>query len=79
MFIDIEMATEDFDSRTRISQRQTILDLYNSAIPTEIISFQLDISEEEVENIIEEKNYHLKGHHHQMPLLLWIYFISMLS
>jgi class 3 adenylate cyclase len=54
MFIDIEMATEDFDSRTRSSQRQTILNLYNSAIPTEIISFQLDISQEEVENIIED-------------------------
>jgi hypothetical protein len=55
MFIDIEVATEDFDSRTRSSQRQTILNLYNSAIPTEIISFQLDISQEEVENIIEEE------------------------
>jgi adenylate cyclase len=54
MVIDIEMATDDFDSRTRSSQRQTLLNLYNSAIPTEIISFQLDISEEEVENIIEE-------------------------
>ena len=49
------MANEDFDSRTRSSQRQTILNLYNSAIPTEIISYQLDISEEEVENIIEEE------------------------
>ncbi|MFZ0896655.1 MAG: hypothetical protein WAZ77_19315, partial [Candidatus Nitrosopolaris sp.] len=49
------MATEDFDSRTRSSQRQTILNLYNSAVPTEVISFQLDISEEEVENIIAEK------------------------
>jgi adenylate cyclase len=40
--------------------------LYNSAIPTEIISFQLDISQEEVENIIEEEmkeeeNLSLKG------------------
>ena len=55
MFIDIELATEDFDSRTSSPQWQTILNLYNSAIPTEIISFQLDISEEEVENIIEEE------------------------
>ena len=31
------------------------MNLYNSAIPTEIISFQLDISKEEVENIIEEE------------------------
>jgi hypothetical protein len=55
MFIDMEMANEDFDSRTRSSHRQTILNLYNSAIPTEIISFQLDISQEEVENIIEDE------------------------
>jgi adenylate cyclase len=49
------MANEDFNATTRNSQRQTILNLYNSAIPTEIISFQLDISQEEVENIIEEE------------------------
>jgi hypothetical protein len=49
------MANEDFNATTRSFQRQTILNLYNSAIPTEIISFQLDISQEEVENIIEEK------------------------
>jgi adenylate cyclase len=48
------MANEDFNATTRNSQRQTILNLYNSAIPTEIISFQLDISQEEVENIIED-------------------------
>ena len=47
------MANEDLDA-TRSFQRQTILNLYNSAIPTEIISFQLDISQEEVENIIED-------------------------
>ena len=59
------MANEDFDA-TRTFQRQTILNLYNSAIPTEIISFQLDISQDEVENIIEEErkeqqNLSLKG------------------
>ena len=48
------MANEDFNS-TKSFQRQTILNLYNSEIPTEIISFQLDISQEEVENIIEEE------------------------
>ena len=48
------MANEDFNA-TRRFQRQTILNLYNSAIPTEIISFQLDISQEEVENVIEEE------------------------
>src|SRR5438132_11258613 len=48
------MADEDFEA-TRSLQRQTILNLYNSANPTEIISFQLDISQEEVENIIEEE------------------------
>ena len=49
------MANEDFNATTRTFQRQTILNLYNSAIPTEIISFQLDMSQEEVENIIEEE------------------------
>ncbi len=49
------MANEDFNATIRNSQRQTILNLYNSAIPTEIISFQLDISQEEVENIIDEE------------------------
>ena len=48
------MANEDFNS-TKSFQRQTILNLYNSEIPTEIISFQLDISQEEVENIIKEE------------------------
>jgi adenylate cyclase len=49
------MANEDFNVRTKIFQRQTILNLYNSAIPIEIISFQLDMSQEQVENIIEEE------------------------
>ena len=40
--------------------------MYNSAVPTEVISSQLDISEEEVENIIaeemkEEEKLSLKG------------------
>jgi class 3 adenylate cyclase len=48
------MANEDFNA-TRSFQRQTILNLYNSSIPTEIISFQLDISQEEVENVVEEE------------------------
>ena len=48
------MANEDFNA-TRSFQRQTILNLYKSEIPTEIISFQLDISQEEVESIIEEE------------------------
>ena len=48
------MANEDSNS-TKSFQRQTILNLYNSEIPTEIISFQLDISQEEVENIIKEE------------------------
>ena len=34
---------------TRTYQRQTISNLYNSGIPKEIISLQLDIGEEEVE------------------------------
>lgn len=48
------MAIEDFNA-TRSFQRQTLLNLYNSAIPIEIISFQLDISQEEVENMIKEE------------------------
>ena len=39
---------------SRIYQRQTVWNLYNSGIPKEIISFQLDIGEEEVEIVIEE-------------------------
>ena len=59
------MADEDFNA-TRSFQRQTILNLYNSAIPTEIISFQLDMSQEQVENIIgegrkEQEKLSLKG------------------
>ena len=48
------MAIEDFNA-ARSFQRQTLLNLYNSAIPVEIISFQLDISQEEVENMIKEE------------------------
>jgi class 3 adenylate cyclase len=48
------MASEDFRAVSSF-QRQTILNLYNSAIPIEIISLQLDISQEQVENIIEEE------------------------
>jgi adenylate cyclase len=42
------------DSSTKAYQFQTISNLYNSGIPNEIISFQLDITEEEVENTIEK-------------------------
>jgi hypothetical protein len=60
------MSNEDFNATTRIFHRQTIVNLYNSAIPIEIISFQLDMSQEQVENIIEEerkeqKKLSLKG------------------
>jgi len=48
------MTSWDFTA-TKNFQRQTILNLYNSEIPTEIISFQLDLSKEQVENIIEEE------------------------
>jgi hypothetical protein len=41
------------DSSTKAYQFQTISNLYNSGIPNEIISFQLDITEE-VENTIEK-------------------------
>ena len=36
-------------------QRQTILNLYNSGIEEDIISLQLDISKEYVDNIIEQE------------------------
>jgi hypothetical protein len=36
-------------------QRQTILNLYNSGIEKDIISYQLDIPQEEIEKIIEEE------------------------
>jgi adenylate cyclase len=55
------MATEDFNTTTKSFQRQTILNLYNSAIPIETISFQLDISQEEVENIIEDERQEQEG------------------
>src|SRR5215472_11666264 len=47
---------EDIDdnSATRTYQLQTISNLYNSGIPNEIISLQLDITEEEVEKTIEK-------------------------
>ena len=35
-------------------QRQTILNLYNSGIEPDVISYQLDISQEEVNKVIEE-------------------------
>src|ERR1051326_8430478 len=36
-------------------QRQTLLSLYNSGIARDVISWQLDISLEEVDKIIEEE------------------------
>src|SRR5690242_8329941 len=36
-------------------QRQTILSLYNSGIESDVIAWQLDISQEEVDKIIEEE------------------------
>jgi DNA-binding Lrp family transcriptional regulator len=47
-----DMMEEDMDSRTY--QLQTISNLYNSGIPNEIISSQLDITEEEVKETIEK-------------------------
>ena len=43
----------DNNSTTKAYQFQTISNLYNSEIPSEIISFQLDITQEEVEKTIE--------------------------
>lgn len=45
---------EDIKSTTRSYQRQTISNLYNSGIPKEIISLQLDINKDEVEKVLEQ-------------------------
>jgi adenylate cyclase len=41
---------------SRYYQRQTVCNLYNSGIPSDIIALQMDISEEEVDKIIESAN-----------------------
>ena len=38
------------------SQRQTVIDLYNSGISPEIIAFQLDIRPEDVDKVIQSIN-----------------------
>ena len=45
---------DDNDLAAETYQRETISNLYKSGIPTEIISLQLDISIEQVENVIEK-------------------------
>jgi adenylate cyclase len=45
---------DDNSQATKAYQLQTISNLYNSGISNEIISFQLDITEEEVEKTIEK-------------------------
>src|SRR5919108_3612827 len=47
------MAEQDINA-SRIYQRQTISNLYNSGIPKEIIALQLDIEEKDVEEIIKQ-------------------------
>src|SRR5919206_595155 len=47
------MAENHITSTSSNYQRQTILNLYNSGIPEEIISLQLDINQEEVSKVIE--------------------------
>ena len=46
----------DGSSNSSSYQRQTVLNLYNSGIPADIISLQLDMSKEEVDKIIEATN-----------------------
>ena len=41
-------------------QRQTILSLYSSGIERDVISWQLDISQEEVDKVIEEEEVRMK-------------------
>ena len=51
--------SEDRRSNTSDSiyyQRQTVFNLYNSGIPSDIIALQMDISEEEVDRIVENVN-----------------------
>ena len=48
-----DMAENDITTTSSNYQRQTILNLYNSGIPEEIISLQLDINQEEVSKVIE--------------------------
>ena len=50
-----DMAENDITTTSSNYQRQTILNLYNSGIPEEIISLQLDINQEEVSKVIECK------------------------
>ena len=50
------MAEDISSSDSRYPQSQTVLNLYNSGIPSDIIALQMDISEEEVEKIIESVN-----------------------
>ncbi|HYX56192.1 MAG TPA: adenylate/guanylate cyclase domain-containing protein [Nitrososphaeraceae archaeon] len=46
----------DGSSNSSSYQRQTVLNLYNSGIPADTISLQLDMSKEEVDKIIEATN-----------------------
>jgi len=48
-------ADRTLNSTNASHQRQTILNLYNSGIEKDIISYQLDIPQEEIEKIIEEE------------------------
>ena len=41
---------------SRYYQRQTVFNLHNSGIPSDIIALQMDISEEEVDRIVENVN-----------------------
>jgi hypothetical protein len=42
----------DGSSNSSSYQRQTVLNLYNSGIPADTISLQLDMSKEEVDKIL---------------------------
>ncbi len=43
-----------------IQQYQTILNLYNSGIPTYIIAFQLDINKDDIQRIIQSTSNNTK-------------------
>ncbi len=48
------MADDGSAERSNKYQRQTILNLYNSGVPPDVIAVQMDISQQEIESIIQE-------------------------
>ena len=66
----------DDNSTTKAYQFQTISNLYNSGIPSEIISLQLDITEEEVEKTIEKIKKEQETITHQAASSLDLFYLD---